>query len=141
MIKYELKCAKCETTFDSWFPSSKEYERIKKLKLLCCQNCGSSDVKKSLMAPNLSKNKKNFVNKDNYKFYKIRKKIKNYQKFIKDNFKYVEKNFSHEARSLHYGKEKNIKGIYGKASLNEIKELNEEGINTELVPWINDKEN
>ena len=24
---------------------------------------------------------------------------------------------------------------------NEIKELNEEGINTELVPWINDKEN
>ena len=141
MIKYELRCGKCEIIFDSWFPSSKEYERIKKLKLLSCQNCGSSNVKKSLMAPNLSKNKKNFLNKDNHKVSKIRKKIKDYQKFIKDNFKYVEKNFTHEARSLHYGREKNIKGIYGKASLNEIKELNEEGINTELIPWINDKEN
>ena len=66
MIKYELKCAKCGTTFDSWFPSSKEYERIKKLKLLCCQNCGSSDVKKSLMAPNLSKNKKTTLSKMNF---------------------------------------------------------------------------
>ena len=30
MIKYKLICKKCEKTFDSWFASSKEYEKLKK---------------------------------------------------------------------------------------------------------------
>ena len=30
MIKYRLVCENCETTFDSWFASSKEYDRLKK---------------------------------------------------------------------------------------------------------------
>ena len=33
------------------------------------------------------------------------------------------------------------KGIYGNTSLTEIKELKEEGIETEIIPWINDNEN
>ena len=33
------------------------------------------------------------------------------------------------------------KGIYGKASNEEIKSLNEEGIETQTIPWIKDKEN
>ena len=37
-------------------------------------------------------------------------------------------------------KKKN-KGIYGKATAEDIKELSEEGIETESIPWINDKEN
>ena len=34
MIKYKLICKDCETTFDSWFSSSKEYEKLKKKKFL-----------------------------------------------------------------------------------------------------------
>ena len=49
-------------------------------------------------------------------------------------------NFSYEARSIHYNKKKK-KGIYGKATKEEIKELNEEGIETQTIPWIDDKEN
>ncbi len=30
MIKYNLICVDCSETFDSWFSSSKEYERLKK---------------------------------------------------------------------------------------------------------------
>ena len=30
MIKYKLECKNCETTFDSWFASSKEFEKLKK---------------------------------------------------------------------------------------------------------------
>ena len=33
MIKYRLICKNCKTTFDSWFSSSTEYERLKKLDL------------------------------------------------------------------------------------------------------------
>ena len=29
MIKYKLKCKNCEKSFDSWFSSSKEFEKLK----------------------------------------------------------------------------------------------------------------
>ncbi len=53
MIKYKLICKDCEINFDSWFASSKEYDKLKKKKLLNCHNCGSLKVEKSLMAPTL----------------------------------------------------------------------------------------
>ena len=141
MIKYNLNCKVCNNNFDSWFASSKEYEKIKKLNLLSCENCGSTKIDKSLMAPNLSNTKKNLKLSTTNKFNKIKNKIIKYQKFIKENFDYVGDNFTYEARSIHYSNKKRKKGIYGKANLKDIKELSEEGIDTALVPWINDKEN
>ena len=34
MIKYRLICKDCNITFDSWFSSSNEYERLKKKNFL-----------------------------------------------------------------------------------------------------------
>ena len=45
-----------------------------------------------------------------------------------------------QARSIHY-KKKNKKNIFGKASIEDVKELKEEGIETSTIPWIEDKEN
>ena len=139
MIKYNLDCKSCNKSFDSWFASSSEYDKIKKLNLLQCKFCSNTTVSKSIMAPNL-KNLKNQT-KDKINFSKIRNKIKNYQQFIKKNFDYVGKNFTYEARTLHYSKTVSKKGIYGIADKNEIEELKEEGIETHTVPWINEKEN
>ena len=140
MIKFRLFCKKCSKDFDSWFASSKEYEKLKKSKLLNCPKCNSYNIKKSLMAPSIiNKQKKN--NKDTKKFLEIKNKLKEYKKFIKNNFDYVGNNFAYEARSIHYNNKKNQKGIYGKVSIKEAKELSEEGIEVETVPWINDKEN
>ena len=140
MIKYKLLCKNCSDSFESWFASSKEFERLKKSKLLQCLNCNSNRIDKSLMAPSIiNKQKKN--NKDTKKFLEIKNKLKEYKKFIKNNFDYVGDNFSYEARSIHYNNKKKQKGIYGKASIKEAKELSEEGIEVETVPWINDKEN
>ena len=140
MIKYKLLCKNCSDSFESWFASSKEFERLKKSKLLQCLNCNSNKIDKSLMAPSIiNKQKKN--NKDNKKFLEIKNKLKEYKKFIKNNFDYVGDNFSYEARSIHYNNKKKQKGIYGKASIKEAKELSEEGIEVETVPLINDKEN
>ena len=33
MIKFKLKCRDCDISFDSWFSSSKEYEKLKKKKI------------------------------------------------------------------------------------------------------------
>ena len=71
----------------------------------------------------------------------IKKTLKEYQKFIKNNFKYVGNNFAYEARSIHYNSKKRGNGIYGTATKKEIKELKEEGVEAELIPWIEDKNN
>jgi hypothetical protein len=142
MIKYKLACNNCKISFDSWFASSKEFEKLKKKKLLNCYNCNSLEVDKSLMAPTFINKKKN-INQTSelVKYQNVKKTIKNYQKFVKDNFKYVGKNFAYEARSIHYGEKKNSKGIFGNASKKDLNELKEEGINTHMIPWIEDKDN
>ena len=140
MIKYKLLCKNCSDSFESWFASSKEFERLKKSNLLQCLNCNSNKIDKSLMAPSIiNKQKKN--SKDTKKFLEIKNKLKEYKKFVKNNFDYVGDNFAYEARSIHYNNKKKQKGIYGNASIKEAKELSEEGIEVETVPWINDKEN
>ena len=142
MIKYKLICKDCDLKFDSWFASSNEFERLKKKKLLNCHKCNSVKVEKTIMAPQLiSQNFKNDEKINLEKYNKVKKTIKNYQKFIKDNFKYVGDNFAYEARSIHYNGKKKSKGIYGSASKEDLKELKEEGIDTQMIPWIDEKEN
>ena len=142
MIKYKLICKNCDFSFDSWFASSKEYEKLKSKNFLNCHKCNSQKVEKTLMAPQLiNRNSIDNLEKKNTKLNVIKNKIKEYQKFIKSNFDYVGENFAYEARSLHYNKKKKKKGIYGTATKNEIQELKEEGVEAEMIPWIEDKSN
>ena len=139
MIKYKLICEDCSHIFDSWFASSKEFEKLKKNKYLNCTACNSLNIDKSLMAPSVI-NKKNYLKLQD-KEKDIKNKLREYKRFIKNNFEYVGKNFAYEARTIHYNNKKSKKGIYGNASIKEIKELKEEGIETETIPWVNDEEN
>ena len=141
MIKYLLKCNDCKNEYESWFSGSEEYDKLQKLKLLSCPSCESLSVEKSLMSPNLLNTKKKENFKDIKKFKEVRKKLSEYKKFVKNNFEYVGENFAYEARSIHYSKKKNKKNIFGKASIEDVKELKEEGIETSTIPWIEDKEN
>ena len=142
MIKYRLICKNCETTFDSWFSSSKEYERLKKKDFLTCHICNSLSIEKTLMSPSVLMTKSDSKTTTQIKKYKETKEtILRYQEFIKKNFDYVGKNFAYEARSVHYKNKKISKGIYGTATNEDLKELKEEGIETELIPWIKDNTN
>ena len=142
MIKYRLICKDCETTFDSWFSSSKEYERLKKKDFVNCHICNSLSVEKTLMSPTVFMSK-NVSKTDSQiqKYKKTKKVILKYQQFIKKNFDYVGENFAYEARSLHYKNKKASKGIYGTATKENLKELKEEGIEAEIIPWIKDNTN
>ena len=140
MIKYRLKCKKCQKTFDSWFSTSKEYEKLKKKNFLNCHFCNSKNIVKTLMAPSILSQKRqneNLIKKDNT----VKKKILEFQKFIEKNFENVGDDFVYKARSLHYDNKKYKKGIYGNASKKQIKELKDEGIETHIFPWIENKNN
>ena len=143
MIKYNLQCKKCDFIFDSWFASSKEFDKLKKKSLINCHSCGSLRVEKNLMAPKLINKSVSLKDekKNIRKYQQIKKTINKYQEFIKNNFDYVGENFAYEARSIHYNNKKRDKGIYGTASKKDIKELKEEGIDAHLIPWVENKNN
>jgi len=141
-MKYRLTCKDCKNIFDSWFSSSKEYERLKKKKFLNCHNCNSLKIEKTLMSPNVLSLKDNSKTDYQTKKYKeITKAISKYQKFIKKNFDYVGQNFAYEARTIHYKNKKASKGIYGTATKEDLKELKEEGIEAKMIPWIKNTAN
>ena len=77
MIKYKLICKDCNTSFDSWFASSKEFEKLKKKKFLNCHNCDSKNIEKTLMAPKLiNKSNLGLTNSKKANYIKINKKLR-----------------------------------------------------------------
>ena len=140
MIKYLLKC-KNKHEFESWFSESKEYEKLKKRKLIECIFCKSKNVDKSIMSPNVvSKNnitEKKFNNKE---FSKIKKDLTKIRKFVEKNYEFVGDRFARETREIYYDNKKK-KNIYGTATLEERLELEEEGIDLTSIPWTDNKEN
>ena len=138
MIKYNLTC-KCGEFFESWFLNSSTFDYLCKKKLLKCIYCGSSSIKKSVMAPNLP-SKSNKISKGAKLDRDIKKQLLDVRKYIEKNCKNVGENFTREARSIHYDK-KTSRGIYGKATPEETSELLEEGIEVATIPWIDKSEN
>ena len=141
MIKYNLKC-KNKHEFESWFSNSNEFEKLKKKKLLECIFCNSKKIEKSIMSPKVIGTKtldakKIFPKKE---FAKIKKDLVKIKKFVENNFEFVGDRFSREARKIFYDNKEN-RNIYGTASPEEQKELQEEGIELTTIPWIEDKEN
>ena len=138
MIKYNLIC-ECEKTFESWFSNSNEFDSLCKKKLVRCIYCESSHIKKTVMAPSLTK-KTNQLSKQTRLEKSIKKQLLNFRKYIEKNCRNVGDNFAREARSIHYEK-KNSQGIYGKTTPEEESELIEEGIEVVTVPWVYKSEN
>ena len=138
MIKYNLKCEN-KHEFESWFSDSKEFENLKKKKLLECIFCASKKINKSIMSPMISVTKKlpkNFSLEKNKEFEAQKKQLLNIRNFIEKNFEYVGKNFSKKVREIYYDK-KNDRTIYGTTTEKERKELSDEGIDLLTIPWIN----
>ena len=142
MIVFKLICKNCDISFDSWFSSSTEYEKLKKQKFLSCHSCNSLNIEKTLMSPSVFRSKhRTKIDQSGLKYNEIKKTILDYQNFIKKNLNYVGENFAYEARSIHYKNKKASKGIYGTASKEDLKDLKEEGIETELIPWVKNTSN
>ena len=136
MIKYTLICNNGHQ-FDSWFSDSASFEKLKEKGHLECAICSSKKVEKSLMAPLVTpKKKETLLSKQSA----LEKEIKALKKKIMATATDVGENFSAEARAMHYG-EKEEKPIVGKTTVDEAKELAEEGIPFTPLPWSDDKVN
>ena len=137
MIVFNLVCLECECPFEGWFDDTKSFNNQKKRKLINCPNCESSNVSKTLVAPNVSKksNSKPAKNKKT-----LASNIKKIRKIVEKNFDYVGDNFFEEAKKIKYGETKD-RPIYGEATIEETKELIEEEINITPLPFQSNKKN
>ncbi len=140
MIKYNLKCEK-NHEFESWFSNSKEFDNLNKKKLLECIYCSSKKITKSIMSPMVAGKSRPGDEKKKYeeRLFQEKNKLIQIRQFIEKNFEYVGENFSTKVREIYYDK-KNNKTIYGTTTLEERKELADEGIELLSIPWV-DKDN
>jgi|TARA_B100001093_G_scaffold442440_1_gene444154 hypothetical protein len=140
MIKYNLKC-KNHHEFESWFSNSKEFENLKRKKLLDCIYCNSKDIDKTIMSPRIINKNQNIIDNSlsEKNFFKVKKDLNKLRKFIEKNFEFVGDKFPKKVREIYYNNN-DKKNIYGTVTENEKKELQDEGIELVNVPWI-DKNN
>jgi len=136
MIKYNLKCDN-DHEFESWFSDSKEFDKLKKKKLLECIYCSSNKIQKSIMSPMVSGTK---LNEDkmsllDQKLLNEKNQLIKLRKHIEKNFEFVGDKFSEKVRDVYYDKETK-KSIYGTTTPEEKKELEEEGIDLLSIPWV-----
>ena len=139
MIKYNLWCEN-KHEFESWFSDSNEFERLKKNNLLECIYCNSTKVNKSIMSPRVVNNKENksdFISIEDLRGKK--EALKKLKKFVENNFEFVGDKFASQVREIYYDTSRK-KNIYGTTTLEERKELSDEGIELISIPWI-EKEN
>lgn len=125
MIKYTLRCDR-DHGFEGWFGSSADYDEQARTGLLVCPECGSKQVEKAIMAPAVRRSDKSATIKSAEMVAAIRTEIAK-------NCDDVGDRFADEARAMHVG-EKPSRGIYGKATPKQAKEMVEEGIPAVPLP-------
>lgn len=139
MIRFTLSCEN-DHAFEGWFSSGADYDRQADLGLVTCPVCGSSSVGKQLMVPSVATGRK----KDEARMLIIEQaqkqavaKIREMVATIRENAEDVGEKFPEEARKIHYG-EADARGLIGKATPQEARELIDEGIEIAALPILPD---
>ena len=149
MIVFDLKCPD-DHVFEGWFADSATFDQQVKAGEVTCPICGSDDVKKALMAPNVAtrsssaKGEETSPAKDMVPVAKQKEeagKVMAMMRAVKDhvekNFDNVGPKFASEARKIHYG-DAEKRNIYGKATREEAKDLKDEGVEFGELPDLPD---
>ena len=126
MIKYALTCEH-DHGFEGWFGSSSDYDEQAGRGLVECPVCGSSAVRKQIMAPAVAGTK---APKMRSMMMEAMGKVRAH---VEENFDYVGDTFAREARDIHEGKSEE-RGIYGQATPKEVKSLVEDGVPVAPLP-------
>lgn len=136
MIRYALCCDR-DHDFDGWFASSETFDRQLAAGEISCPHCGSPDVRKALMAPNIAKGAGRSGGADTPAeiAHKMSMMMLALRKHVEENCDYVGDAFAEEARRIHYG-ETEHRGIYGEATPEEARELIEEGVEVAPLPIL-----
>ncbi len=144
MIIFDLVC-KHDHRFEGWFKNSEAFNKQLDTGLLTCPTCGTEDVRKLPTASRLNLKKtsqereKTPAKPGNNTDVAYSDLVRQLHEYINRNFDDVGDNFANEVRRIHF-KEADQRNIRGIATLDEISELDAEGIQTFYLPEIPDKD-
>ncbi|MEP6869635.1 MAG: DUF1178 family protein [Novosphingobium sp.] len=154
MIVFDLECRTGGHRFEGWFGSSDDYAGQQERGLVSCPSCGSVDVGKAVMAPNLGRKGNQLLSREapiskpqtdslpavapaaaatnagpqlTPEAIAMFRALATAQAEALKTSRWVGEKFADTARAIHYG-EKAEEPIYGKATPDEAQELAEEGI-------------
>ncbi|MGI9388393.1 MAG: DUF1178 family protein [Methyloligellaceae bacterium] len=141
MIRYHLICQDGHS-FDGWFCNSDAFDEQAAQGQVSCPFCGSSEVSKAVMAPNISigETRERPSLEDKQDHQDMSAMIRKVRDHIEANADYVGDRFANEARKIHY-EETEARGIYGEATVEDVKELHEEGITCHQMPQLPEDQN
>ncbi len=128
MILYALVCSR-KHEFEGWFRSAADFETQAEADDVACPVCGDQDVRRAPSAPALVSGKGG-----EEQARKLRQALVELRKHVESTSDYVGERFPEEARRIHYG-EVEKRSIYGEASAEDARELNDEGIEIAVIPW------
>ena len=131
MIRFSLRCASGHE-FEGWFRNGEGYDAQQTAGEIACPECGDTHVEKALMAPSIGRSREA---RPPISPGQLRAALVELRQQVETNCDYVGPQFAEEARRIHYG-ESDPRGIYGEATENESRELNEEGIKFGRIPWV-----
>ncbi len=137
MIKYSLSCENAHQ-FEGWFSTSADFDSQVASGFLNCPVCHSASISKTLMSPSVSTARKKEAKREivmDMARQEAIAKVKQAIAEIKSKAEDVGEKFPEEARKIHYG-EADARGIIGQASLVEVKELIDEGIQVAPLPVL-----
>ncbi len=163
MIKYRLRCSNGHE-FDSWFASSDAYETLEAAGQLSCSHCNDPHISRAIMAPNIVRGHTGDVTGESGSEQseqqtqdhtqtsqdvdrkksslppmpaemKALEMVRTLRRHVERNHENVGKDFANQARQMYYGEIEKRK-IYGEATVEETRELLDEGIPLMQLPDI-----
>jgi hypothetical protein len=138
MIHYTLLCEH-DHEFDGWFGSSDGFDEQAARGDIACPQCGSTVVRRGLMAPNVAGTKKSKALADAPDVKQVVNMMAAFRKHVEANFENVGDKFADVARAIHY-EEEEPRAIYGEATLEEAASLVDEGVEVAPLPGVSRKQ-
>lgn len=158
MIVFDLECRAGTHRFEGWFGSSDDFARQQERGLVTCPHCGSAEVDKAIMAPRIARKGNQLPDRAEPtprpvpaapaapeavsiaskpmppQAIALMHKLAELQAAALKSSRFVGKRFAEDARAMHYG-EREAETIHGEASLEEARDLVDEGIAVALLPF------
>ncbi|MBK6801122.1 MAG: DUF1178 family protein [Novosphingobium sp.] len=151
MIVFDLECRTGGHRFEGWFSSSGDFAAQAGRGLVSCPECGSADVVKAVMAPNVGRKgnqlpatraaergiepaQQHAAGKLPPEAVQMMQALAAMQAEALKQSRWVGGNFAEQSRKMHYG-EADAETIHGQATLGEARELLEEGIPVMPLPF------
>ncbi len=133
MVIYDLACDQ-DHVFEGWFKSADDYKQQQANNLLTCPVCDSHSVRKTPSASHIQpKGTKNHAQDKKLSLADKQEFIQEISRYIVEHTVDVGTGFAEEAKKIHYG-EAPERAIRGQATVDEVKELTEEGIAVVPLP-------